>query len=133
MVGIASYGAYIPYYRLSRAEIAKAWGGAPQPGEKAVANCDEDSITLAVAAAMDCTTRIDPKSISSLYFASTTSPYKEKQAAATIATAVDLGREAFTVDFANSLRSGTNAMRAAMDAVIAGSSRNVLVCAGERV
>ncbi len=131
MVGIASYGAYIPYYRLSRAEIAKAWGGAPQPGEKAVANCDEDSITLAVAAAMDCTTRIDPKSISSLYFASTTSPYKEKQAAATIATAVDLGREAFTVDFANSLRSGTNAMRAAMDAVIAGSSRNVLVCAAD--
>jgi len=131
MVGITSYGAYIPYYRLSRAEIAKAWGGAPQPGEKAVANCDEDSITLAVAAAMDCTTRIDPKGISGLYFASTTSPYKEKQAAATIATAVDLGRDAFTVDFANSLRSGTNAMRAAMDAVIAGSSRNVLVCAAD--
>jgi hydroxymethylglutaryl-CoA synthase len=131
MVGITSYGAYIPYYRLSRAEIARAWGGAPQPGEKAVANYDEDSITLAVAASMDCTVGMDPKSIDGLYFASTTSPYREKQAAAVIATAVDLGREAFTVDFGNSLRGGTSAMRAALDAVGAGSSRSVLVCAAD--
>jgi len=131
MVGITSYGAYIPYYRLNRVEIAKAWGGAPQLGEKAVANCDEDSITMAVAAAIDCTTGIDPKGIGGLYFASTTSPYKEKQAAAVIATAVDLGREVFTVDFGSSLRSGTSAMRAAMDAVSSGSSRRVLVCAAD--
>ena len=131
MVGITSYGAYVPYYRLNRAEIGKAWGGGFQPGEKAVANYDEDSITMAVAAAMDCTTGIDPKGIGGLYFASTTSPYKEKQAAAIIAMAVDLGREIFTVDFGNSLRSGTNAMRAAMDAVSAGSSKSVLVCAAD--
>jgi 3-hydroxy-3-methylglutaryl CoA synthase len=131
MVGITSYGAYIPYSRLNRAEIAKAWGGAPQPGEKAVANYDEDSITMAVAASMDCTTGVDPKGIGGLYFASTTSPYKEKQAAALIATAIDLGREAFTVDFGNSLRGGTSAMRAALDAVRAGSSRTVLVCAAD--
>ena len=131
MEGITSYGAYIPYYRLSRAEMAKAWGGAPQPGEKAVANSDEDSITMAVAAAMDCTTGIDPKSIGGLYFASTTCPYKEKQAAAIIATAVDLAREVFTVDFGNSLRGGTSAMRAAMDAVRAGSCSSVLVSAAD--
>jgi hydroxymethylglutaryl-CoA synthase len=131
MVGITSYGAYLPYYRLSRMEIAKAWGGAPQPGEKAVANYDEDSITMAVAAAMDCTTEIDPAGIGGLYFASTTFPYKEKQAAAVVATGVDLGREAFTVDFANSLRGGTSAMRAALDAVVAGSCGSVLVCAAD--
>jgi hydroxymethylglutaryl-CoA synthase len=131
MVGITSYGAYIPYYRLNRAEIGKAWGGGFQPGEKAVANYDEDSITMAVAAGMDCTTGIDPKGIGGLYFASTTSPYKEKQAAAIIAMAVDLNREIFTVDFGNSLRGGTSAMKAAMDAVVAGSSKNVLVCAAD--
>src|SRR4030042_957950 len=125
MVGITSYGAYIPFYRLGRMEIAKAWGGAVQPGEKAVANYDEDSITMAVEAAMDCTQGIDPKEIGGLYFASTTSPYREKQAAAIIAVAVDVGREVFTVDFATSLRSGPSAMRAAMDAVRAGSSRSI--------
>jgi hydroxymethylglutaryl-CoA synthase len=131
MVGITSYGAYIPYHRLSRMEIAKAWGGAPQPGEKAVANYDEDSVTMAVAAAMDCTTGIDPAGIGGLYFASTTSPYKEKQAAAVVAAAADLGRETFTVDFANSLRAGTSALRAALDAVVAGSCGSVLVCAAD--
>ena len=27
MAGIVSYGAYIPFYRLNRDEIARAWGG----------------------------------------------------------------------------------------------------------
>ena len=49
MVGITSYGAYIPLWRLSRGAIAK--GGR---GEKPICNFDEDSITMAVAAAIDC-------------------------------------------------------------------------------
>ena len=48
MAGIISYGAYIPLYRLTRAEISKSWSGIPLRGEKAVANYDEDSITMAV-------------------------------------------------------------------------------------
>ena len=47
MAGIVAYGAYIPFYRLSRAEIARAWGVAASPGERAVANYDEDSLTMA--------------------------------------------------------------------------------------
>ena len=59
MTGIASYGAYIPYFRLSRAEIGKAWGGGGGKGERAVASYDEDSLTMAVAAARDCLKGID--------------------------------------------------------------------------
>jgi len=131
MAGVTSYGAYIPLYRLSRAEIARAWGVAGTPGEKAVANYDEDSLTMAVAAARDCIAGIDPKSIEGVYFASTTSPYKEKQSAATIATILGLNREAFTVDFSGSLRCGTNALRAAIDAVNSGSAKSILVCASD--
>ncbi|MFC1894178.1 hydroxymethylglutaryl-CoA synthase, partial [Chloroflexota bacterium] len=131
MVGITSYGAYIPHYRLSRGEISKAWGRAVLPGEKAVCSYDEDSLTMAVAAAMDCTMGIDAKGIDGLYFASTTSPYKEKQTAATIAAALNLNEETFTADFSNSLRSGTNAMRVALDAVKGGSAKSVLVCTAE--
>ena len=131
MVGIRSYSAYIPFNRLARAEIAEAWGGPALPGEKAVASYDEDSLTMAVAVAIDCTKGIDPKSIDGIYFASTTSPYKEKQAAATIAQVLNLDEQTFTVDFAGSLRCGTNALRAAMDAVNSGSAKNVLVCASD--
>jgi len=48
MAGIVSYGAYIPIYRLSRDLIWLTWGGIPIAGEKAVANFDEDSVTMAV-------------------------------------------------------------------------------------
>ena len=52
MVGITSYGAYVPMPRLPLAAIG---GGAVKPGgpEKAVANWDEDAVTMAVAAAID--------------------------------------------------------------------------------
>ena len=86
MLGIKSYGAYIPLHRLSRAEISRAWGGPPLPGEKAVANYDEDSLTMAVAACRDCLRGADRTAVDGLYFASTTFPYREKQSAAVVAT-----------------------------------------------
>jgi len=131
MAGIIAYGAYIPYYRLSRAEIARAWGLSALPGEKAVANFDEDSLTMAVAAARDCLTGIERKNIGGLYFASTTAPYKEKQNAALIAAVLELPPEAITMDFSGSLRCGSNALKAAVDALDSGSAQNILVCAAD--
>ena len=69
-------------------------GAAPPPGERAVANYDEDSLTMAVAAARDCLASIDRTSVGALYFASTTAPYKEKQSAALIAAVLDLPPDA---------------------------------------
>lgn len=131
MVGITSFGVHIPLYRLKRDEIARAWSQGSIGGEKAVANYDEDSITMGVASALDCLGDIPPERIDGLYFATTTSPYKEKQCAVTIAAAIDLRREVFSADFTNSLRAGTAAMKAAIDAVKSGSSKNVLVTASD--
>jgi len=132
MVGIRSYGAYIPLYRLDRSEIVKAWRSPfPVPGEKAVANYDEDSLTMALAAAWDCATGIDRQEIDGLFFASTTSPYKEKQASTIIAGGMALRRDILTADFGGSVRAGTIALRAAIDAVKAGSAKNVLVTAAD--
>jgi len=126
MVGITAYGAYVPLWRLSRSAITKGVAG-----EKALANFDEDCITLATAAAMDCLTDKRRETVDALFFASTTSPYKEKMAAPVIAAAADLRPDVYTVDFANSLRSGTAAFKAAIDAVKAGSARQVLVVAAD--
>src|SRR5512147_796558 len=129
MVGITSYGAYIPMWRLPFAAIAgggrKAQGGGG--GERSIAYFDEDSVTMAVAAATDCLRGIDRASIGGLLFASTSYPYKEKQGASVIAKALDLGRNIITADFGGSLRAGTTALRAALDAVKAGTAKNVLV------
>jgi hydroxymethylglutaryl-CoA synthase len=130
MVGITSIGAYVPRYRLSLEEIAKFWHTKKAGGEKAVAGFDEDSVTMAVAAALDCLSRNDAEA-DGLYFATTTAPYKEKQGAAIIASAIDLKKESHTADFANSLRAGSTALRAAADAVSNGSAKNVLVVASD--
>lgn len=131
MAGIASYGAYVPLYRLSRETIARAWGSRAFPGEKAIANFDEDVITMAVAAGLDCLIGFDPKQVDGLFLATTTSPYREKQAASLVASALDLPREARTADFTDTLRAGTIALLSAIDAVKSGSARSVLVIASD--
>jgi 3-hydroxy-3-methylglutaryl CoA synthase len=101
------------------------------PGEKAVANYDEDSLTMAVAAAVDCLNGMDREEIDGLFFATTTLPYKERQNAGIIATALDLRADARTSDFTASLKSGTGALISAYDAVKSGSAKSVLVCAAD--
>ena len=131
MVGITNYGVYIPAYRLGRDIVAKAWGPRYISGERAVANHDEDSLTMATEAALNCLLGIDPKTVEGLIFASTTSPYLEKQASTLVATAADLPIEIYTADHLSSIRGGMAALRSAMDAVKGGSARNILVAAAD--
>jgi len=129
MIGITSMGIYLPVYRLGRDEIARAWGGRSAGGAKAVAGYDEDTVTMAVAAALECLKR--GGAVGGLSLAMTTAPYKEKQSAAIVAAAVDLAEECHAADFTNSLRSGTIALKAAVDAVKAGPVKKVMVVASD--
>lgn len=131
MAGIVSYGAYIPIYRLSRDTLSAVWGSGLGAGERAVASGDEDSITMAVEAAIDCLSGRERQSVDGLYFASTTSPFREKQCASIVAAATDLREQIITTDFANSLRAGTSAINAGIDAIKAGSAKELLVAASD--
>ncbi|NQY91523.1 MAG: 3-hydroxy-3-methylglutaryl CoA synthase, partial [Deltaproteobacteria bacterium] len=128
MAGISSYGAYVPPHRLSLDALS---GRTPRDGgpEKAVAWNDEDSVTMAVAAGANCLAGFSRERVDAVYFASTSYPFREKQGAALIARALDLGRELQATDYSNSLRAGTTALRAAADAIDAGSATCVLVIA----
>ncbi|MBP1713745.1 MAG: hypothetical protein H6Q42_1948, partial [Deltaproteobacteria bacterium] len=63
MVGITNFGVYIPKYRLGRDVVAKAWGPRYISGERAVANHDEDSLTMATEAVLNCLLGIDPRTV----------------------------------------------------------------------
>ena len=130
MTGITSIGTYLPIYRLSSDEIAAMWAVRSTRGTKAVAGYDEDTVTMAVAAALDCMKRggIEPDGLS---LATTTASYREKQSAAIVAGAVDLPKETRTADFTGSLRAGSIALKSAFDAVSAGSLGNVVVVAAD--
>jgi len=128
MAGIQAAAGYVPRYRLPREVIAKEWGQPSAGGEKAVANHDEDSLTMALNAALALRGTSAPPD--AVFFASTTSPWAEKQGAPTIAAVLDLPGAVRTLDFGDTLRAGTSAILAALDAV-AGGARSVLVAAGD--
>jgi hydroxymethylglutaryl-CoA synthase len=130
MVGITSLGAYVPIYRLERDEVARMWGGRSIGGTRAVAGYDEDTVTMAVAAALDALKR-GGGGVGGLSLATTTAPYREKLSAAMVASASDLPDECRTADFTDSLRAGTMALSAAMDAVGAGSVKKMMVAAAD--
>lgn len=134
MAGIVSYGAYIPRYRINRNTIFNAMGflgNFPTPGEKAAANWDEDSISMATAAGIDCLQGIDRGKVNGLYFATTTQPYMVRQNSSIIATALDLKPDTRTNDFVACGKSGTSALLAACDAIDSGTANSILVCAGD--
>ncbi len=130
MIGILSYGAYIPPTRLPLSVI----GGQPanEGGpERSVAWNDEDAITLGVTAAIHCLAGIDRSKVDMLIFASTTLPFQEKQSAALASRVLDLRHDVQTTDLTGSTRAGTSAIRTAFDAVNAGSARCALVIASD--
>ncbi|MEW6665211.1 MAG: OB-fold domain-containing protein [Thermodesulfobacteriota bacterium] len=126
MIGITSYGAYVPSWRIRREMIS----GAGQ-GERSVGNFDEDTLTMAVSATIHSLCGVERGDVDGLLFASTTFPYKEKQNATIVAAASDLRKDIFTMDVANSLRAGTCGLRIAADMVRSESLRNAVVVASD--
>lgn len=131
-IGIVSYGAYIPRYRLGFNTISQAWNRPPAKGEKAVANFDEDSFTLATEACLAALDNV-PQDIlpDTVCFSSTTFPYREKLSASMLAAFLDLPESVRTYDWGNSLRAGTTALITACEMLKSSSSKRSLVTAAD--
>jgi len=132
--GILCCGAYLPRLRLQRKSIAAAnsWF-APglrglAKGERAMANWDEDSITMAVEAARDCMAGRDRAAIGQLVLASTTHPYSDRQNAGIAANALNLPSALGVLDVTGSQRAGTSALATALASSI---EKEILVAAAE--
>lgn len=130
MPGISAIGTHIPRLRLPLSLI-HAPEAKPSGAVKAVADFDEDVITMAVAAARDCLANLQQVPIDGLYLASTTSPFSEKSAAAIVAKALNQGEDIQCVDFGGSLRASASALRAAIDAIAQGRATRILVIASD--
>jgi len=135
MIGIVSYGSYLPVNRIKRETIFKAMGWLHQAtfmkGEKCVANFDEDSITMAVASGMNCLEGRDREDIEQLYFATTTSPFSERCGAGIIGTALDVSSKISTFDLTGSIRAGTSALISALNSISSGETHSALICASD--
>jgi len=99
-------------------------------GEKAVANFDEDPVTMAVAAGMDCLRGRDRSELDAVFLATTTAPYKERQNANIVAGALGARDEIRTADFTGSLKAGTSALLSALEFVSCNGG-SAVVCAAD--
>lgn len=135
MKGIVSYGGYLPLYRLNRDLIFRSMGWLNQvaymKGEKCIANYDEDSVTMAVSSAMNCLEGCERDNVGGIYFATTTSPFKERRCADIIRTALDLNSHIETVDFSGSTSAGTSALIASLNGVYDNSKRTILLAGSD--
>ena len=138
MIGITSYGAYIPRLRLERMAIFQAMGWfAPAlmmvaQGERSMCNWDEDAITMAVAAARDCLCGQDKQKLDALYLASTTLPFADRQNAGIVSSALNLKDNLITADYTSSQKASTTAMITALESVKSGDRSHIMVTATDR-
>jgi 3-hydroxy-3-methylglutaryl CoA synthase len=137
MVGITSFGAYLPRLRLARKAIVDAhvWADpalrGKAKGERTMCNWDEDAVTMGVEAARRC---LDarPTAPDVIYFASTSAPFADRQNAGIVSTALTLAEDVASVDVGASQRAGTTALMQACAAVQGGLYPDGLVVASDK-
>jgi hydroxymethylglutaryl-CoA synthase len=112
--GILSYGAYLPYRRLDRAEIRAVAGTGGGKGTRTVASYDEDSTTLGVAAARRALLAAPGLRPASLWFATVSPAYLDKTNATAIHAALRLPDDAPAFDAVGAVRSAVGALRAGL-------------------
>lgn len=132
---IQSYGVAFPSLRLAAGAYREAWGGCSARGLRRKPFCafDEDAVTLAIAAARRALdqTEIDLVKIGALFVGTTTWPYEEKPAAATLVTAL-LGRSDLrTVELRGSRQAGLQALVGAAEYAASHPGRYALAVAAD--
>jgi hydroxymethylglutaryl-CoA synthase len=134
-VGITSYGASIPRYRIKTEDIARVWGEDPEAikkglgvFEKSVPAPDQDTTTLSVDAARQALARgrVDPATIGAIYVGSESHVYAVKPTATIVSEAIDCDPHMTAADFEFACKAGTAAMQAAAGLVASGKVRNAL-------
>lgn len=124
--GIISFGSYVPYRRLERADIAKVMGSGGGKGERSVASYDEDTTTMGAEAARAAKHDAAGAAVDAVWFSTTSPAYLEKTNAGAIHAVLRLPQESSAADFGGAARSGIAALGAALRAAAGGSSTMVV-------
>jgi hydroxymethylglutaryl-CoA synthase len=126
VVGIISYGAYIPRFRIKTEEIAKVWGKEPESIknglgiiEKSVPSPDEDVATISVEAARAAILRcnINPQDIGAIYVGSESHPYAVKPTGTIVGEAIGATPILQVADYEFACKAGTAAIQTCISLV----------------
>jgi len=135
MIGIVSYGTYIPLYRLAVAQIANAWHKESREIEKAlgviekaVPAYDEDAVTIAIESALSLyrNTVLRPEDTDVLLVGSESHPYAVNPTATIVGEFVGFNHQYLASDMQFACKAGTAAMQAIAGLVASGHARTGL-------
>ena len=116
MIGIVSYGTYVPRYRISIADIALAWKKNPQEimsalgvKEKTVPGVDEDAVTIALEAALQSIGYFHgkPSDIGALLVGSESHPYAVNPTSTIVGELLGIGNTYLASDLEFACKAGT--------------------------
>jgi len=132
MVGIVSYGTYIPKYRIKLADIALAWKKEPREvvgslgvEEKSVPATDEDAVTIAMEASQQAflRTQILPSDVEVLFVGSESHPYAVNPTSTIIGELLGVGHDYLAADLQFACKAATTGMQAIAGLIAAGHAR----------
>lgn len=135
MIGIVSYGVYIPKFRIKPTDIATAWGKeAPEVEkslgvyEKAVASVDEDAITLAIEASARALSagNINPQHLAGITIGSESHPYAVKPSSSVVAGILGMGPNYLAADLEFACKAGTAGIQLLSGLIAQGKAKFVL-------
>lgn len=118
-VGIASYGAYVPRWRVRTSAIADCWGldqkRVPVKA-KSVPGPDEDTATMCIEAAQNALRRVKVPAgqIRAVWVGTESKPYAVKPTSTIVAEALGLTPYVSAADMEFACKAGSEAMQAAM-------------------
>ena len=137
--GILRFGAYIPRNRLQRSAIfaANGWfaGGLKglAKGERAIANWDEDPITMAVEAERDAVPEDQRGAVGSVSLASTTLPFADRLNSGVVKEALTLNDATGAFDVTGGQRVATSALIQALAAAKGGAKPHLALASEMRL
>lgn len=141
MTGIISYGYYVPFNRITVAEIAQRWGKNPSDIEKslniiekAVAGVDEDALTMAYEASAQALSdvSINRNDINAVFFGSETPPYAVNPASTILAEFLGIEKRYLAYDTQFACKAATGAMISGLSLIKSGFAKYSLVCASDK-
>lgn len=141
MVGIVSYGFYVPKYRIKVGEIAGVWGKEPKHvlnslgiEEKAVAATDEDSLTMAFESVSMALSSVKLKrdDIRAIFFGSETPPYVVNPASTILAEFLGIDHHYLASDTQFACKAATGAIITAASLISSQFTPNALVIASDK-
>jgi hydroxymethylglutaryl-CoA synthase len=123
--GICGFGAYLPIFRISSSEVARAWGRSVAPAsaeERSVASLDEDVVTMSVEASRYALQRagIDARELGAVLVGTCTEPYQSLSCGAIVGNALGVPRKILAANLGFMGKSGTEALQSLLGLVGSG-------------